>query len=286
MSNFTSSIKRSRFVRRSKQRKGLQLQKLEGQETDGLASIIRSAQGQKGSVVSQVQTKIAVGQANDAYEVEADNVADKVVANSAKQGIQTSKEEAAQAKPLLQKQEEEEAAQAKPLLQKQEEEEAAQAKPLLQKQEEEEAAQAKPLLQKQEEEEEAQAKPLLQKQEEEEAAQTKSQSGQASPQQVNHAVSQRLSERKGSGQKMPANLLNFMQQQFQKDFSGVRIHTDAEAADISQSMRAQAFALGKDIYFNQGKYQPDSSQGKRLLAHELTHVVQQNSKLRKPKVNK
>lgn len=248
MSQYASSFKRSRYVRRNKQRQGAQMHKLEG-DSDGLVSAIRNPKG-KQSNLSQAQLKIAVGKANDAYEVEADNVADKVVANANQTSVQKQQDEHATNGSILQKQEEEE-------------------------------AQAKPLLQKQEEEE-AQAKPLLQKQEEEEA-QTKRQPGSASASHVSDSINQRLGARKGAGQKMSANVQSFMQQQFQKDFSGVRIHTDAEAVNISRSMQAQAFALGKDVYFNQGKYQPDSSEGKRLLAHELTHVVQQNSDLKKPK---
>ncbi|TQV87426.1 DUF4157 domain-containing protein [Aliikangiella coralliicola] len=205
---------------------------------------------------------------------------------------QEEEEEEAQAKPLLQKQEEEEEeAQAKPLLQKQEEEEEeAQAKPLLQKQEEEEEAQAKPLLQKQEEEEEeAQAKPLLQKQEEEEEeAQAKpllqrKQSSQNNT--VAESTTTRLSSRKGMGHSLPGKTKNFMESHFKKDFSGVRIHTDNEANNISQKLNAQAFTLGKHIYFNAGKFNPESKQGKHLLAHELTHVVQQNRSLNKKEIN-
>ena len=202
---------------------------------------------------------------------------------------QEEEEEELQAKPLLQKQEEEEEElQAKPLLQKQEEEEEElQAKPLLQKQEEEEEElQAKPLLQKQEEEEEElQAKPLLQKQEEEEAQakSTKSSSNHSASagNQVKGSTTSRLTARKGNGSQLSSNTQSFMESHFKKDFSGVRIHTDNEANSISQSLSAQAFTLGKDIYFNTGKYSPETRQGKHLLAHELTHVVQQNSELNK-----
>jgi hypothetical protein len=59
------------------------------------------------------------------------------------------------------------------------------------------------------------------------------------------------------------------------DFSGVRVHTGSEAAGLSQDLSAQAFTYGSDIYFNEGKYNPGSTDGQKLLAHELTHTVQQ-----------
>ena len=65
---------------------------------------------------------------------------------------------------------------------------------------------------------------------------------------------------------------------FGKDFSNVRIHTDQAAVDMNRQLKSQAFTHGKDIYFNQGRFNPESKTGKQLLAHELTHVVQQNKK--------
>lgn len=59
------------------------------------------------------------------------------------------------------------------------------------------------------------------------------------------------------------------------DFSGVRVHTDASANTLNRSLNARAFTLGSDIFFSHGAYNPRSSGGKQLLAHELTHVVQQ-----------
>jgi hypothetical protein len=83
---------------------------------------------------------------------------------------------------------------------------------------------------------------------------------------------QRLSQHKGGGQPLPDETKAFMEPRFGADFSSVRIHeAPKEASDIG----AQAFTHGQDIYFNAGKYNPGSSSGKELLAHELTHVVQQ-----------
>lgn len=61
------------------------------------------------------------------------------------------------------------------------------------------------------------------------------------------------------------------------DFSGVRVHTDAAAAQRSASIGAQAFTTGKDIHFGAGRFQPDTPAGKELIAHELTHTIQQGA---------
>ncbi|BAZ31135.1 hypothetical protein NIES4074_36060 [Cylindrospermum sp. NIES-4074] len=60
------------------------------------------------------------------------------------------------------------------------------------------------------------------------------------------------------------------------DFSRVRVHTDSRADEMSQSIQAKAFTTGQDVFFRQGAYEPGSRDGQELLAHELTHVVQQN----------
>ncbi len=82
----------------------------------------------------------------------------------------------------------------------------------------------------------------------------------------------RLAQKKGGGSPLPQETKGFMESRFGADFSGVRVHeAPKEASDIG----AQAFTHGQDIYFNSGKYNPGSSSGKELLAHELTHTIQQ-----------
>ena len=95
---------------------------------------------------------------------------------------------------------------------------------------------------------------------------------------VSSNLESRLKARKGSGQPLPESTQSFMESRFGHDFSQVRIHTDSESAQLNQSLNAQAFTHGQDILFGTGKYQPNSDEGKRLLAHELTHVVQQSSR--------
>ncbi|GAB3422920.1 eCIS core domain-containing protein [Niabella aquatica] len=88
---------------------------------------------------------------------------------------------------------------------------------------------------------------------------------------------QSLSSSKGGGSAMSASSRQFMENRFGADFSGVRIHTGTQAESLSRSIQAQAFAHGNDIYFNSGKYAPGTAAGDVLLAHELTHTIQQGA---------
>jgi len=74
---------------------------------------------------------------------------------------------------------------------------------------------------------------------------------------------------------------NEMESGFGTDFSNVKIHTNSNAVQMSKELGAQAFTHGNDIYFNKGKFNPSSKEGKHLLAHELTHTVQQKGAIRK-----
>lgn len=81
----------------------------------------------------------------------------------------------------------------------------------------------------------------------------------------------------GGGHPLDATTRAFMEPRFGHDFSQVRVHTDAQAAESARSVNALAYAVGKDVVFGVGQYVPGTSKGQRLLAHELTHVVQQSS---------
>ncbi|MFN6538881.1 MAG: DUF4157 domain-containing protein [Nostoc sp. EkiNYC01] len=248
------------------------------------------------------QTKLTVNQPGDVYEQQADKMAQEVVGRLAEPGNSSSiqrqqmpQEEELQMKPLdistLQREsapeEEEEELQMKPLdtstLQREsvpeEEEEELQMKPLdtstLQREsapeEEEEELQMKPLdtstLQREsapeEEEEELQMKPMLQRQ---------GGAGMAASPDLEASINQA----RGSGQPMADNIRGPMEQAFGADFSGVKVHTDSQSDELNQSIQARAFTTGQDVFFRQGEYNPGSRGGQELLAHELTHVVQQN----------
>lgn len=82
-----------------------------------------------------------------------------------------------------------------------------------------------------------------------------------------------------SGRSLPESTQNYFTRRLGHDFSRVRIHADEKAADIAQSINARAFTFGDDVVFNKGEYSPYSYGGMRLLAHELTHVIQQSDKI-------
>ncbi|WP_202985804.1 DUF4157 domain-containing protein [Nostoc sp. UIC 10630] len=86
-----------------------------------------------------------------------------------------------------------------------------------------------------------------------------------------------INSARGGGQSLDASLQQSMGQAMGTDFSGVRVHTDAQADQLNQSIQAKAFTTGQDVFFRQGEYQPGNRGGQELIAHELTHVVQQNS---------
>jgi hypothetical protein len=84
-----------------------------------------------------------------------------------------------------------------------------------------------------------------------------------------------INSARGSGQSMSPDLQAKMGEAIGADFSGVKIHTDAQSDQMNRSIQAKAFTTGKDVFFRQGEYNPGSRGGQELLAHELTHVVQQ-----------
>jgi hypothetical protein len=77
------------------------------------------------------------------------------------------------------------------------------------------------------------------------------------------------------GRPLDSGIRNFMEQRFSSDFGHVQLHTDREAAASADKLNAHAYTVGRDIYFNNGQYDPGTHSGKKLLAHELTHVLQQ-----------
>ena len=217
----------------------------------------------------QVQAKLTVGPAHDHYEQEADRVAAQVMAQPT-----------APAKSVAQrapKDEDKDKLQAKPLASgitslaqrapapEDDKDEKLQAKSLIQREavpeEDDKKLQAKSLVQREAapDEEEVKAKP--------EAATKGFEAGKG--------FEKRLNASRGGGAPLPDQTRAFMESRFGADFSDVRIHTGSEAAKLASAIGAQAFTQGKDIYLGEGKENVESTAGKELLAHELTHVVQQ-----------
>ncbi|MGJ5631415.1 eCIS core domain-containing protein [Nostoc sp. CALU 1950] len=119
-----------------------------------------------------------------------------------------------------------------------------------------------------EDEEELQMKPMMQRQ---------SEAGMAAAPDLEASINQA----RGGGQIMADNIREPMEQAFGADFSGVKVHTDGQSDQLNRSIQARAFTTGQDVFFRQGEYNPGSRGGQELLAHELTHVVQQNGVLTK-----
>ncbi len=202
---------------------------------------------QQASIHQIVQPSIKTGQPNDRFEQEADSVADRVLSNQSVSDITPISEGSmSRASLALQKQSESEAEIKDPALQQQ-------------PQEEEQPLQAK-LLQRQSEEEE-------------EPVQAMQNNGQG--RQISTANETGIKSLKGGGQPLDPVTSQFFESRFGRDFSQVRVHQGGQAADLSRSINARAFTMGNNIAFAAGEYQPHSSEGKRLLGHELTHVVQQ-----------
>ena len=131
--------------------------------------------------------------------------------------------------------------------------------------------------QPEEEEEELQMTPIsqLQRQEEEEEELMMKGNEDYAAQPL-ESLEMRIETARGRGQPLPDTARASLEPMLGHDFGDVRIHTDAEADDLSMQLKAEAFTTGKDIFFRQGAYRPNSLAGQGILAHELAHVVQQS----------
>lgn len=202
---------------------------------------------------TNAQAKLSVNAPGDSYEKQADQVASQIARGEAVQRQEDFR---------VRRQEEEEI---QTKLQRQSEEEEMQTK--LQKQEEE--VQTK--LQKQEEEE-VQAK-IQRQAEEEENVQTKA--IQRKKDSLTTTVESRINTQKGGGVALPDALRQDLEQKMQASFRHVRIHNDNISDKLCRDINARAFTVGNDIFFRTDEYQPNTTTGLELLAHELTHVIQQ-----------
>ncbi|MBI1294762.1 DUF4157 domain-containing protein [bacterium] len=184
-----------------------------------------------------LQPKLRLGPANDQYEKEADSVANQVVRQIDNPPVQRAGAD------------EEELAQIKPL-----------SVSRVQRSCVPNARTALQRAQSAEEDELAQAKHV----------------NNAQGDQVEVGIETQIQQSRGRGRSLDAGIQRSMEGAFGADFSSVRVHTNAQADTLNRSLNAQAFTSGKDIFFRNGAYAPKSTGGKALLAHELTHVVQQS----------
>lgn len=96
---------------------------------------------------------------------------------------------------------------------------------------------------------------------------------------ANPEFEQQLNAGRGRGEPLPKDLREEFEGKFGADFSGVRIHRDAQADELNRSIQARAFTNRQDVFYRQGAYEPGSLSGQALIAHELTHVLQQRGGL-------
>ena len=131
------------------------------------------------------------------------------------------------------------------------------------------------------EEEEEQVQTKLQRQaapeEEEEQVQTKLQRQGDGSFEAGDELESSLAVHQSAGSPLSDETRDYMEPRFGADFSRVRVHTGSEAAQLNRQISAQAFTHGPDIYLGEGKYDPGSDAGRRLLAHELSHTLQQGA---------
>ncbi len=235
---------------------------------------------------SHVQTKMTVNSPGDKFEKEADSTAGKVMKMSDKdvQKVQRAPamDEKVQKKEedKLRKKEEDKLQRAPAVEEKVQRAPAVDEKvqkkdeDRLQKKEEDKLQRAPAVdekvqkkdedkLQKKEEEK-------LQKKEEE-----KIQKKEGGTPSVGNVTQTSIRNKTTGGQPMSSDVRSFMEPRFGADFGNVRIHADAEAASLSNQLSARAFTYRNHIFFSRDQYQPGSSDGKELLAHELTHTIQQ-----------
>ena len=184
-----------------------------------------------------VQAKLRIGRADDGFEREADATADRVVAMPAPARPPAA---AASAPPAIQSKPDE---------------------------------REKKDIQKKEQP----APPLVQLKAEDDDRKLRRKGGETATPAPTATFEAGLAASRSGGQPLAADARQYMEPGFGADFSGVRVHTDAPAVQLTQSIGAQAFAYQNHVYFNAGQYDTGSSGGRHLLAHELTHVVQQGS---------
>lgn len=233
---------------------------------DGKCSTCRSKQ-LTGQHRPLIQAKLTIGQPNDKYEQEADRVAnvvmrmpDPTVHRVA--DVEEDKKEEIKTKPL--------SSLIKPLVQRQVELYAENPKDYEEFKIRPKLIDGRSIPQIQRipsdelnDEEKIREKPL----------QTKEQS--SSTPAVSPNIESGIQSLQGGGQPLSKSSRAFFEPCFRQDFSKVRVHTDVKANQLARSVNASAFTVGKDVVFDAGEYQPQVKEHKRLLAHELVHVLQQ-----------
>ncbi|TDQ22713.1 eCIS core domain-containing protein [Tenacibaculum caenipelagi] len=256
---------------------------------------------------SFIQPKLNVGKPGDKYEVEADKAADQIVAkekespnsffaptiqkkNEEEVQKQESNEQEIQQKPLVDSISPAVQLKSENIIQKQQEEE-------LQQKKEEDIQKVSEEITETTSESNTNSRELVQQQTEDEIQEKEEEEIQEKEEEENQqlqmsggddtsSLESNLSSSKGGGSPLGTDTRNEMESGFGADFSGIRVHNDSNAVQMNKELGAQAFTNGNDIYFNEGKYNPTSESGKHLLAHELTHTVQQGASVQPKMIQK
>ncbi|MDJ1178018.1 DUF4157 domain-containing protein [Roseofilum sp. BLCC_M91] len=215
-----------------------------------------------------VQAKLTIGEPGDVHEQQADAVASQVVQeinqpeSVSSEGVQTKEDDGSMGIPeqlgIQRTEDEGDEVEMKPL------------DSAVQREGDDEDVEMKPLdsaVQREGDDEDVEMKPQVGLQRDGLGG------GSATP-----AFEGELKQAKGGGKPLDPTLQTKMGEAMGADFSGVKVHTDPKSHDLSQSIQAKAFTTGQDVFFNEGQYKPSSPQGQELIAHELTHVVQQKGK--------
>jgi hypothetical protein len=124
--------------------------------------------------------------------------------------------------------------------------------------------------------EEMQRQPVEEEKKPDEQLQMQAQPGQQSPSLAPN-LQPRIAGLQSGGRPLQQSERAFFEPRFSRDFSQVRVHTVGQAADIAKSINARAFTVGNNIAFRDGQFAPGSQEGRKLLAHELTHTIQQGA---------
>lgn len=103
---------------------------------------------------------------------------------------------------------------------------------------------------------------------------------------VGSDLESQISAQRSGGSAMDNSERGFFESRFGADFGNVKLHTDSQAATAARDLNARAFTVGNDIFFGAGEHQPGSHAGRSLMAHELTHVVQQTPAASRQMLNK
>jgi hypothetical protein len=255
-----------------------------------------------------IQAKLTVGAADDQYEQEADSVASQVMTMRdpaiqregddeemalkradirRQESGEAEEEELAQTKRIQREGDDEEMALKRADIRRQEsgeaeEEELAQTKRIQREGDDEEMALKRADIQREGDDEEMALKraDIQREGDDEEMALKRADIQRANTNmedsfEVGSGVESSIQSQKGGGQALPDSSRGFFESRFGYDFGNVRVHTGSESDTLNRSLNAKAFTTGSDIFFRSGDYNPGSGSGQELLAHELTHVVQQ-----------